>query len=401
MEIGNSVFMQFVKTEEGWNELSQKNVDFGGGLERLAMVVQKKTDIFETDNFWPLISEIQTISGLNYYTDEKTKSNMRIIADHVRACTLLTMDGVTPSNKDQGYVLRRLFRRMIRAGKFLGMEDGFSGKLVPVFVDMFSWMYPQLESKEAQIIEVFNNEEKKFNKTLKNGKKQLQKSVEKSNPSSSNEWAKLLFDMYQSLGFPLEISLMELVDMGYKADVEKIKEIYNKLFEEHQQGSRLGAEEKFKGGLADHSEEVIKYHTLTHLLQKALKTIIGDEVKQLGSNITGERLRFDFPHSNKLTEEEILKVEKIVNDHVDQSIPVNFVFMPTKEARESGALFMEHESYPDPVKVYFIGNTLEEAVSKEFCGGPHVGNTSQLGHIKIYKQEQIGQGKIRIYAKFS
>lgn len=400
LEIGNSVFMQYKKTKDGWEPLSQKNVDFGGGLERIALVAQNKKDIFETDNFWPIIEKIQEIAKVDYNSDFEKKKHMRALADHIRACVMLAMDGVVPGNKDQSYILRRILRRMIRVGRNLGIEKNISVQLVGSVVKTLSWMYPELEDKKKDIENLFILEEGKFVKTLSNGARELNKRFDLLPDQKEETLAELAFNLFQSLGYPSEIFVEDMHDKGISLNLKSFEKLVEEKFSQHQSLSRSGAEMKFKGGLADESETVIKYHTTTHLLQHALKTILGDQVVQLGSNITNERLRFDFPYNKKLTEEEIIKIEKIVNENIEQKIPVNFVILPKEEAEKSGAVFMKHEKYPDQVKVYFIGSDLGSALSKEFCGGPHIKNTSELKPIEIYKQESIGEGKMRIYARF-
>lgn len=400
LEIGNSVFMQYKKTHSGWEPLSQKNVDFGGGLERIALVVQEKKDIFETDNFWPIITAVQEISDKSYFSDFSIKKTMRVLADHMRSATFLAMDGVIPSNKDQGYILRRLLRRMIRAGRQLGLEKDISVRLVPVMINMFSWLYPALPSKKDEITETFSAEEKRFFKTLEKGNRSFQKILPRVLEMSAGELGKSAFDLYQSVGYPQEIFLEDLKVTGVDVKAEEFKAQFNKVFEDHQKESRSGAEQKFKGGLADQSETTIKYHTVTHLLHHALRYVLGDQVHQQGSNITGERLRFDFNYETKLAEERIKRVEDIVNELIDQKLPVNFKMFSKEEAEKTGALHFFGEKYGDAVKVYYVGNSIENAISKEFCGGPHVKSTGDLLHVKIYKQEKMGEGKMRIYAKF-
>ncbi len=400
LEIGNSVFMQYKKTEKGWEPLSQKNVDFGGGLERIALVVQGKKDIFETDNFWPMIEKIQVISQKNYYSDNETKKAMRILADHVRASVFLAMDGVIPGNKDQGYVLRRILRRMVRAGRKLGIQKDVSVSMVGMVANTFSWIYPQLLGKQQEIENIFSTEEGKFSKTLLTGSKEMEKILPKLSDKSPEKIAELAFNLYQSLGYPTDIFYEDLKDKNISIDPKVFNLLVKERIQGHQSFSHSGAEKKFKGGLADQSEVVVKYHTATHLLQAALKKILGNEVRQIGSNITGERLRFDFPFNRKLTDEEIKKVESWVNETMFSSLPVNFKMMPKEQAQKSGALYLKGETYPDEVKVYYIGDSLDNAVSKELCGGPHVSNTSELKLIVIYKQESIGEGKMRVYARF-
>jgi len=416
LEIGNSVFMQYKKTEKGWVPLSQKNVDFGGGLERIALVVQKKKDIFETDSFWPIIEKIQEITKIKYDSDPERKKSMRVLADHIRACVLLGMDGVTPSNKDQGYILRRILRRMMRVGRKLGIEKNISVQLVSVVVDTLGWLYPELEIKQKEIEVLFSVEEEKFSRTLDRGSREAEKeikikvfdevkisenlNIDLKQQLYASAASGVAFNLYQSLGYPPEMFVEDLKDKGIMINLKDFEKLVEKRFAKHQNLSRSGAEMKFKGGLADQSDTVVKYHTITHLLQYALKNVLGSQISQLGSNITNERLRFDFPFDRKLTEEEISKVQEIIKDAVDKKIPVNFVMMEKGEAIKSGAVYMKSESYPDQVKVYFIGDNLENAISREFCGGPHVKNTSELKHIEIFKQESIGEGKMRVYARF-
>lgn len=423
IEIGNSVFMQYKKTETGWEQILQNNIDFGGGLERIALTVQGKSDIFQTDNFWPIIEKIQELSKKQYTEDIATKKAMCVLADHIRSSTFLAMDGVLPSNKDQGYVLRRFLRRMMRYGKKLGMTDDISAQLVPIVCNLFSWLYSELPSKQKEIQDIFVQEETKFVKTLKIGSTQshvlIQQLKESINPASgvaqmvanksslgnikevSQKFISLAtaaaFNLYQSYGYPHEMFAEDLQDAGLPfLDVVQ----FDQLVKEHQSGSRKGAEQKFKGGLADHSEINIRYHTMTHLLQAGLQKVLGTSVYQMGSNITNERLRFDFPHNSKLTDQEILLVEEFVIDIIKRALPVKFEMMSKKEAIELGACYLKNESYPDLVKVYYIGNNLQDALSKELCGGPHITNTSELTPIKIYKQDKLGKGAMRIYAKF-
>ena len=400
LELGNSVFMQYKKSAIGWEPLVQKNVDFGGGMERMAMIEQGKSDIFETDTFWPIIEQVVELTGLNYKHSPEVTRSMRILADHMRAATLLVMDGVVPSNKDQGYILRRVLRRMIRAGRKLGMTENISVALVGVVVKTMAWLYPQLVDKQSGIEQVFALEEEKFRKTLEKGNREVEKLLQKIDVNNTSALATAAFEVYQSLGYPVEIFLEDLRDKGVSVDAKELEKLFNQVQDDHQQKSRSGAEQKFKGGLANHSEEVIKYHTTTHLLQQALREVLGEHVHQLGSNNTVERLRFDFPNSSKLTDAQLTEVTQRVNAKIAQHLPVQVKVMAQAEAKKAGALFIPTETYPDQVKVYFIGDTLEDAYSKELCGGPHVANTSELYPIEIYKQESIGEGKLRVYVRF-
>ncbi len=403
VEIGNSVFMEYKRSNSGWEKLPQSNVDFGGGFERIALAVQNKRDIYETDNFWPIIQKIESLSGKSYKEIKEVTVAMRILADHVRACTFLAMDGVTPSNKDQGYVLRRLLRRMVRAGRVLGVEKDISTSLVPIVAEMFGWIYPELQEKRLEIEEVFSVEEAKFRKTLLAGSKEVSKRMShlKLSELSVLDLGNIAFDVYQSLGYPVEMFIEDIKDLGSHANLGELEQFIDQKVKEHQQGSRSGAEHKFKGGLADHSENTIRYHTATHLLHKALRQVLGESIVQQGSNITGERLRFDFNYNVKLTEVQLSEITNIVNDSVTQALPVNFEIMSKDQAEKTGAIHAFGEKYGDEVKVYYIGETLDTAVSKEFCGGPHVSNTKEIGLIDIYKQERLGDGKMRLYAKFA
>ena len=375
-------------------------MDFGGGLERLAWVIQDKKDIFGTDNFWPIIEKIQEITHKDYYENDLVKKSMRIVSDHIRACVFLAMDGVLPDNKDQGYILRRLLRKMIRAGRYLGIDRDISVSLVPVAVEMFKWLYPDLEDKKKDIEQLFKDEEDRFIKTLEEGQKQISKIIEKGSSNEAPTWAKIAFDLYQSVGYPQEIFLEDIKERKVFIDEVAFIQQFEKLLSAHQVSSRSGSEGKFKGGLADHSDIVVKYHTLTHLLQAGLRSVLGSYVSQTGSNITNERARFDFAHPEKLTEDQIKKVEDYINDKIKECLPVQCEVMDKEVAIQKGVGYMKHETYPDKVKVYYIGTSLEEAISKEFCGGPHVENTGDLSHMHLYKQENIGKGKRRIYIKF-
>jgi len=408
VEIWNNVFMQYEKTSDGkYIPLKQKNVDTGMGVERTTAVLNGKKSVYETDAFSQIYKKISELSNSN---DEVSK---RIICDHVRASTFLLGDQrcISPSNVDQGYVLRKLIRRAIRKAKKIGINEPFLLSLSKIIINQYSKDYSELKENQNFIEKYLGLEEEKFNKILNEGQKESFKEIEKI--SDVNEIvnvsgievlraAKISFDLYQSQGYPME---MFVEDMKEKKNIEgsmseKICGDVGRLISTHQNVSRKGAERKFKGGLSDDSEEVVRYHTATHLLNKALKEVLGDHVRQIGSNITPERLRFDFPNNSKLTQEEIEKVQDIINDVVDKALPVNFLVCSHEDAVSCGATHLEGEKYPEQVKVYFIGDSLESSFSKEFCGGPHVKNTKDIGYIEIYKQDKIGEGKMRIYARF-
>lgn len=404
LEIGNSVFMQYKKNNTGgWDKIDKHNIDFGGGLERVALVLQGKQDIFETDNFWPIIEELQKITGIEYDASPLQKKAMRVIADHIRSSVLLAMDGVIPSNKDQGYLLRRLIRRMVRYGRKLNLTKEISARIVPITTEMLKWAYPELPAKNDEIQNIFNAEEEKFQKVIDRETPRIIKSINlsKNNPDFYYSGAaKIAFDFFQSAGYPLDFFIEDLKENSdTPIDEKSLTAEYDKIFASHQELSRAGAEKKFKGGLADHSEETTKYHTATHLILAGLRKVLGDSIIQKGSNITNERLRFDFPFERVLTDAEIKTVEQFVNSTIASKLPVNSVALPKEEAEKTGAMHVFGEKYGDVVTVYFIGETLETAVSKEFCGGPHVKNISEIGRLSIYKQESVGKGVRRVYAK--
>ncbi len=369
VEIWNDVFMEYRK-ENGKviGKLDKKNVDTGSGFERVCAVVQGKKTFFETDLFAPVIALIKK-SG----TDVSEES-ARIVADHLRAGTFLIADGVLPGNKDQGYVLRRLLRRAIFRMSIFAPGSEIGSQVISWYVGEYSKAYSNL--KEEYILKVFKEEEGKFLKTINEGKKELEKGVDP-------------FILWTTYGFPVELTKeIGVVDM----------DDFNKKMKEHQDLSRTSSEGMFKGGLGDTSEISLRYHTATHLLQQALVDVLGKDVGQKGSNITPERLRFDFTFGRKMTDEEKKKVEDIVNEKIKSALPVNKVVMPKAEAEKTGARHLFGDKYGDQVSVYFIGESMEGAYSKEFCGGPHVKNTGELGAFKIQKEEAVSAGVRRIKA---
>ena len=392
MEIGNSVFMQYKKIGENkLEELPQKNVDFGGGLERIAAVVNGDPDIYKSDLFIGLINELERNSNAKY---EDKKRDFRIIVDHIKASVFLVANGIVPSNKQHGYVIRRLLRRSaIKMHKIGAVKNIIetSRKVANQVVDTYKDRY--LKDNNALDISVeIGDEVNKFSGVLDKGIKLIDKLINEGRKIDSD----LAFDLFQTYGFPLEATEEYLESYGKRFTVEdKIK--YDDRFRKHQEISRTTSAGIFKGGLADQSPEVIRLHTATHLLLAALRKVLGEHIVQKGQNITKDRSRFDFPHTQKLTDEEIKQVENLINDIVSKNLPVNFNIMPKNEAENTGAIHAFNEKYADTVKVYFVGDVLENAFSKEFCGGPHVSSTSEIGRVRIIKQDKVGSDIIRIY----
>lgn len=391
VEIWNNVFMQYNHKPDGTFEpLKNKNVDTGMGVERVVAVLEGQTDNYKSSIWTDLIKKIEEVSGKNY-DDEKYTRSMRIIADHIRAIVILSGDdaGIKPSNTDQGYILRRLIRRMIRYAKKLDIDinSNWEQELAKVVIDEYKPYYKELERNEKAILEVLTNEKNKFNKTLEKGLREFEKLTR---DIEGTEISKdIAFKLYDTYGFPIELTEELAKEQGLTVDIEGFK----KKFEEHQALSRKGAEQKFKGGLASTGEMETKYHTATHLLNAALKKVLGSHVHQKGSNITAERMRFDFSHDSKMTPEEKQQTEDLVNEYIKMAIPVEKLEMPKEEAIKMGAECEFIERYPDIVTVYKIGD-----VSTEICGGPHVSNTSELGKFKIKKEESSSAGVRRIKA---
>lgn len=389
LEFWNDVFMQYNKTAEGkYEPLKQKNIDTGMGVERMLMVMNNIYDAYRLDVLWPIIKKIEEISGKKYEGNERPT---RIIADHLRAATFVIADGVTPSNTEQGYVLRRLIRRAVRFGKMLGVGKPFVTEVADEVIKIMGRVYPELEENKRKTKEELAREEERFSKTLANGLKEFERVVRDLGDIREIRGEKA-FSLYETYGFPLELTVEMAKEKGLAVDEEE----FAKAAEEHQQKSRIGAEKKFSGGLADHSEVATKYHTATHLLHQALRDILGDQVHQVGSNITAERLRFDFTYPEKLTEGQIKTVEEIVNQKITEDLLVKMEVMSLEEAESKGVLAFFEQKYGEQVKVYSIGD-----YSKEVCGGPHVDSTGQIGKIKIIKEESCGAGKRRIYIKIT
>lgn len=385
LEIGNSVFIQYKKNQDrSFSELPAKNVDFGGGLERIISALENNPDIFSTSFYTPIIQTIEKVSGKKYQQDEN-KPAMRIIADHLKGAIFLIKDGVFPSNKEQGYVLRRLLRRsVVKMYQLKGVilkPDDFS-LIAEEVIKIYTSIYFDFDQDKKTIIPIISQELIRFNKTLDHGLKEIKK--------LDSMTGKKAFDFYQSFGFPFELTEELFHEKGIKISRDE----FDQEVKKHKELSRSASTGKFKGGLADRSEKTIKFHTASHLIHQALYDVLDKDVKQEGSNITSERLRFDFFSLKRPTDQEINKVNQIVNNKIKEKLPVEFKIIPKKGAYELGAKSFFREKYPDMVKIYFIGN-----YSKEFCGGPHVKNTAEIGQINIYKFEKIGSNLYRVYAK--
>lgn len=394
LEIGNNVFMEYKKDVGGsFSKLPQKNVDFGGGFERILAAKINIPDIFQIDIFKGVIEKLETLSGKSY-KDARYTPSFRIIADHVRASIFLIGDGVSPSNSDQGYFVRRLLRRAVRHWDLLGITQGGLSTLVDPILTFYTDAYPATYSNREVIKAEIKKEEEKFRNTLGQGLKEFEKIISKARNASRGLSGVEAFDLYQSYGFPVELTL----ELAKERDVAVNKTDFDAESKKHQELSRAGAEHKFKGGLGDTSEMSLKYHTATHLLHKALHMVLGEHVSQKGSNITPERLRFDFTHGAKMTDDEKRRVEEIINEQIKAALPVKRIELPKEEALKTGAYHFFGDKYGDVVSIYYIGESLDTAFSKEFCGGPHVENIGNLGTFKIQKEEAVSTGVRRIKA---
>ena len=393
VEIWNDVFMQYRKKQDGsYHTLERHCVDTGMGIERTVAMLQGKKSVYETEIFTPLIAAIEKITGYQYGSDAEKDVSVRIICDHTRAATVILGDpkAVLPSNIGAGYVLRRIIRRAVRHGRKLGIEGTFLATPAKVVIEQYKGAYPELKEKEAVITAELEAEEKRFLETLKKGEAEY----EKMKPNLLKNAKKIIpgrlaFKLYDTYGFPIELTEELARESGLTVDKAEFEEAFKK----HQELSRAGSEQIFKGGLADHSEQTTAYHTATHLLHKALRMVLGDHVEQKGSNITVERLRFDFSHPQPMTAEEKAEVERIVNEQIQADLPVTMEIMSLEEAKKSGAMALFGEKYEDTVKVYSIGN-----FSKEVCGGPHVEHTGVLGRFVIQKEQSSSAGIRRIRA---
>lgn len=392
LEIGNSVFMQYQKTEDGkLVELPQKNVDFGGGLERIAAAVLDSPDVFRIDIFSGVIKKIEKETGIEYNSDSNRDKSFRVISDHLRASVNLLSEGVIPGNKLHGYALRRLIRRSMFHFHLLG--SGISGGAISHIAEEYRRFYPNVNKNWQFIEDNLNSEATRFEAALKRGLSKLTKAVS-GGDKINGEFA---FDLYQTEGFPLELT-MEILNQNGMVFSPIERNVFESEFEKHRQSSRSASAGMFKGGLAEASVATTKLHTATHLLHAALRQILGDHVGQKGSHITSERLRFDFSHSQKLTDEEINKIESLINLKIEEDLPVAFKVVSLSNAIKEGAMHFFAEKYGDEVKVYTVGDPGGIWFSKEVCGGPHVTHTGEIGGVKIIKQEKIGSGILRVYA---
>jgi len=416
VEIGNSVFMEYVKTETGLDKLPKQNVDFGGGLERIAQAAINSPDIFKISIMWPIVEKLEELSGKKY--DAHTNS-MRVIADHLRSATFLAVDGVVPSNKEQGYVMRRLVRRAIRFAFDLGIEQALCEQIVPVVVDMYQADYPEVAERKDEVINILMKEEKIFRQTLRKGLQMLDKLAYPEDgtrsvvttftkpgkaipvePHRRQIDGRVVFQLYDTYGFPVELVIEEAFVKGIIVTPDWRQE-FDHYMQAQRERSHTASKGVFKGGLADHSEITTKYHTATHLMYKALRIVLGDHVIQRGSNITAERTRFDFSHPEKVTPEQIAEVERIVNEQIDKDWPVSWREEKTKEVlgKVLGAF---GDRYGDTVKIYTVGDPDGENYSREICGGPHVEHTGVLKEggkrFRIVKEEASSAGVRRIKA---
>ena len=385
VEIWNNVFMEYYKSKDGtYSKLKQQNVDTGMGLERITFLLQGKTTPFDTEIFEPIMEKLESLQKID---DIKSR---RIIAEHLRSSMMIISDGGRPSNIDRGYILRRLIRRMTRHLNKLQISLDELGCLIDLDIEILKEMYPDLDKNKEIIKQVILEEKDKFVKTLSHGEREFEKAIQKLKQENKDIVdGQTIFKLYETYGFPPEITADLAEEQGFKIDMTE----FDKLFKEHQDKSRMGSEQKFKGGLADQNEQTIKYHTATHLLHKALQIVLGEHAKQKGSNITTERLRFDFSHPEKMTKEQLKEVEDIVNEQIKRDLPVTCEEMTVEEAKNSGATGLFENKYGDKVKVYTIGD-----FSKEICGGPHVKHTGELGKFKILKEESSSAGVRRIKA---
>ena len=392
-EIWNDVFMQYNKQEDGsYVQMSRQCVDTGMGIERTSAILQGKKSVYETETFTPLIAAVENVSGKKYGNDEDVDVSIRIITDHVKTSTMILGDdrGIAPSNVGQGYILRRLIRRAMRHGRKLGIDGTFLTAIAAMVIDTYKGIYPELERNNDFILREMKDEEEKFLKTLQKGEQEFEKLLPNLMKSSKRIIpGRLAFKLYDTYGFPVEITEELAAEHDFTVD----RDGFDAAFKKHQELSKQGAEKSFKGGLSDHSELTTALHTATHLLHKALRTVLGEHVQQKGSNITSERLRFDFSHPDKMTQDEIQKVEEMVNEQIKRDLPVSMEIMDLEKAKNEGAIAFFGDKYEEKVKVYTIGD-----YSKEVCGGPHVERTGSMGHFRIQKEQSSSSGVRRIRA---
>jgi alanyl-tRNA synthetase len=398
LEIWNDVFMQYNKTAEGaYEPLARKCVDTGMGIERTVTILNGKKSVYDTEIFAPLIGAVEKRTGYGYGTDGEKDKSVRIICDHLRASVFILGDprAVSPSNVGAGYVLRRLIRRAVRHIRKLGIEEAALSPIAQVVIDQFKGAYPELEENAASIHKELETEELKFLETLQKGEHEFEKLL----PNLLRDprrimSGRLAFKLYDTYGFPIELTEELAAEQGMTVNREE----FDEAFKKHQELSRAGGEQIFKGGLVDQGEMAVKYHTATHLLHKSLRTVLGDHVAQKGSNITAERMRFDFSHNAPMTPEEIKQVEDMVNQQIRRDLPVTMEVMSLDAAKASGAIALFGEKYESQVKVYTVGDASTGIFSREVCGGPHVERTGTMGRFKIQKEQSSSAGVRRIRA---
>jgi alanyl-tRNA synthetase len=400
-EVWNDVFMQYDKRADGqYVRLVQRNVDTGMGLERTLAILQGVPTLYDTELFVPIVETIRSLSGSLGASaglgDDSRTFGERVIADHMRAAVFVLAEGITPGNVDQPYVARRLIRRAVRYGRELGVKGHFAADLASVVIQTLSAAYPEIEANRDHIVGALDDEETRFDRTLRRGEREFEKVIgqlrlraQKSADTQPSIPGQAVFHLYDTYGFPPELTQELATRQGFAVDMEG----YERAFQEHQEKSRQGAAGRFKGGLAEQSPETIRFHTATHLLHEALRRVLGTHVEQRGSNITVERLRFDFSHPSKLTPEQLAEVERLVNEQIGRDLIVTSQEMPLEKARESGAIGLFGDRYGDRVRVYAIGD-----FSEEVCGGPHVDRTGEIGYLRIAKEQSIGSGLRRIRA---
>ncbi len=386
VEIGNNVFMEYLKLGDEYRSLGRHNVDFGGGLDRLTAICQEVNGVYETDIYKPIFEKVKKLSQNNILESQ------RIITDHLKAATWIIMDGVLPGKTEQGYILRRLIRRAVRHGRKLGIQGLFTREVGDIAITQFSQIYEKLNTEREDILSILEEEEKKFTKTLERGLRELDRLI-----IDGTDLATKTFKLYETYGFPIELTIEELRNRNINFNEAILLEGFNDQQAKHQEMSRTASAGLFKGGLADTSEISTKYHTTTHLLLATLRKILGSHIYQKGSNITPERLRFDYPSDTKLTPEQVKQVEDMINEQIQKALPITYDELPKEEALRLVPYAAFSEKYGDTVKVYYIGDR-SQPYSIEICNGPHISNTKELGKFKIDKQENVAAGVKRIKA---